>query len=631
MFVAAALLAWTAGAVGQGWSTAQLLNDPSEAGQDIKSAKIVAARNGGFHAIYAGSQVRYKRYVGGVLKPRQTMPIGNFWANPQLCESTDGRVHVVIEDWVYDGPETRWYRYDVNDATGQLFNGATQLITNSFTTAKHPHIASFGLEPSSNVVMSYFRAGKTAGDTDKDLYWARYDGSAWTPEAPVGSAGNSEYEVFGIARSPLDGTVYRSFTERGVLSMRRFRSGGWWDPEIVLDTVARNGNDMHVRQRLAVNSAGQVMVLWDQDERYWSAIYTPGLGVSSPVMITDRGSWGTSLCAIPGTNTFYTIYSRDASHMVGRRWANGAWGAEEEVSNGLAWNFMVGPDVAAAEDGTLYAAYEFWGSGKPQQYYSIKPAPAATPSGTISGVVRDQFGQGMGGIGVNSSGTAAAFSGSDGSYSLKLPPGVYTLTAAKDFFTGQSISSVGVTLGQTTIRDFTVTAQPPASPTSFTALAGSTFNTLRWTNPSSVQLSATRIVAKLGDYPSSPNDGEILADDVGAPNTLRSIAHIGLTNGVRWYYAAYTFMKEGNHYYAAPLIATAVASVKPDMDHDGDVDQADFGLFQGCYSGAFTPQNDPACQQAKMDSDSDVDQEDTAIFMGCITGPEGYAEVNCAD
>lgn len=631
MSVGIALATLTSVAVGQGWSNAQLLNDPSEASQDVKAAKIVAARDGGFHAIYAASQVRYKRYTHGVLKPRQTMPIGNFWANPNFCESPDGRIHTVIEDWVYDAPEVRWYSYDVNDATGQLVNGLTQIITDSFHTAKHPHIAAFGPGETSRVVMSYFRAGKAAGATDKALFWAGFDGAGWSMEAPVGSSGNSEYEVFGIGRSPLDGTVYRSYTDNGVLAMRRLRSGGWWDPEIVIDTVARNNNDMHVRQRLAVNDAGQVMVLWDQDDRFWSAIYTPGAGVSSAVLVTDRGSWGTSLCAIPGTNTFYTIYSRNASHMVGRRWANGAWGAEEEVSNGLPWDFMVGPDVAAAVDGTLYAVYEFWGSGKPQQYFSIKPPLTPPTGGAISGVVRDQFGRGVGGIGVNTSGTAATFSQPDGSYSLQLPSGSYTLTAAKDYFAGQSHSSVGVAVGQTTIRDFGVVAQPPASVGSFTAQRSSTFNTLQWTNPTSVQLSGTRIVAKLGGYPTGPDDGTVLADDIGAPGSTRSITQTGLTNGVRWYYAAYAYMADGQRYHATPLLAEATPSVNPDMDHDGDVDQDDFGLFQACYSGAYVPQTAPDCQQARCDVDSDVDQDDTAVFMGCITGPGGYAAVDCAD
>lgn len=611
----------------QSWSSAQLLNDASEAGQDVKSAKVVAARNGGFHAIYAAGQVRYKRCINGVLKSRQSMPINNFWANGQLCETPDGKIHVAIEDWVYDAPEVRWYRYDVNDATGQLFNGVTSIISTSYHTAKDPYIAPFG--DNGDIVMSYARFGKAAGDTENQLFWARLDGSAWTPDTAVGSWANSEYEVHGMGRSPLDGTVYRTFTENGSLRMRRFRSGGWWDPELVIDNVIRNGNDMHNRQRVAVNSAGQVMVLWDQDSKYWSALYTPGSGVAPAVMVTDRGSWGNSLCAIPGTNTFYTIYSRDSSHMVGRRWANGAWGAEEEVSVGLPWDFMVGPDVSAAADGTLYAVYEFWGSGKPQQYYSIKAAPAAGATGTVSGFVRDQFGQGVGGIGINSSGTGATFTASDGSYVLKLAPGTYTLTAAKEFFAGQTVANVVVNQNQSVAINFTVSTSAPASVTGFSAKSGSTLNMLQWTNPTNVNLSGTRIIAKLGGYPTGPNDGVVVIDDVGAPGSTRTCTHAGLTNGLAWYYAAYAYMKEGNRYYASAPTASATPSTKPDMDHDGDVDQEDYGLFQLCQSGAYINQTAPQCQQAKLDGDTDVDSDDAAVFLQCMSGANVYANTSC--
>ncbi|MBP7936436.1 MAG: hypothetical protein KA354_17495 [Phycisphaerae bacterium] len=42
---------------------------------------------------------------------------------------------------------------------------------------------------------------------------------------------------------------------------------------------------------------------------------------------------------------------------------------------------------------------------------------------------------------------------------------------------------------------------------------------------------------------------------------------------------------------AIPLIAGCEAR---DFDHDGDVDQSDFGLLQRCFSGAGEPA-DPDC------------------------------------
>lgn len=71
--------------------------------------------------------------------------------------------------------------------------------------------------------------------------------------------------------------------------------------------------------------------------------------------------------------------------------------------------------------------------------------------------------------------------------------------------------------------------------------------------------------------------------------------------------------------------------VRCDFDRDSDVDQADFGRFQACFSGAGTPQNDPACDGAKLDADADVDGDDFGIFQRCLSGPNIPADPNCAN
>jgi hypothetical protein len=75
--------------------------------------------------------------------------------------------------------------------------------------------------------------------------------------------------------------------------------------------------------------------------------------------------------------------------------------------------------------------------------------------------------------------------------------------------------------------------------------------------------------------------------------------------------------------------ATSLCPVKGDFDHDGDVDQADFGHLQLCFSGSFVPQTEPACQDAELDGDDDVDQADLSIFMICATGSGAPADHAC--
>jgi hypothetical protein len=71
--------------------------------------------------------------------------------------------------------------------------------------------------------------------------------------------------------------------------------------------------------------------------------------------------------------------------------------------------------------------------------------------------------------------------------------------------------------------------------------------------------------------------------------------------------------------------------VPGDMNLDGDVDQEDFGRFQGCLTGPANPVTDPNCLDANLDGDIDVDQDDFIIFQGCISGANVPADPDCGD
>lgn len=69
--------------------------------------------------------------------------------------------------------------------------------------------------------------------------------------------------------------------------------------------------------------------------------------------------------------------------------------------------------------------------------------------------------------------------------------------------------------------------------------------------------------------------------------------------------------------------------IRPDLDHDGDVDADDFSLFESCATGPGIPQNTPVCADAKLDSDGDVDQADFGIFQLCLSGNEIPPDPDC--
>ena len=60
---------------------------------------------------------------------------------------------------------------------------------------------------------------------------------------------------------------------------------------------------------------------------------------------------------------------------------------------------------------------------------------------------------------------------------------------------------------------------------------------------------------------------------------------------------------------------------RKDFDFDGDVDQADFGLFQHCQSGDGVGSGQ-GCDPADLDSDGDVDQSDFNLFWSCLAGSD---------
>lgn len=66
-----------------------------------------------------------------------------------------------------------------------------------------------------------------------------------------------------------------------------------------------------------------------------------------------------------------------------------------------------------------------------------------------------------------------------------------------------------------------------------------------------------------------------------------------------------------------------LAVLSTDLDRDGDVDQADFGILQVCFSGTTIPQRDPACRGTNLDADAeqDVDLDDLNALMQCFSGP----------
>lgn len=100
---------------------------------------------------------------------------------------------------------------------------------------------------------------------------------------------------------------------------------------------------------------------------------------------------------------------------------------------------------------------------------------------------------------------------------------------------------------------------PPNADTNFTATGATAQVTLNWTNSSSSDFSKTIIRYRTdGKYPVSPVDGFAVVTKSGAPGSVDSFVHTGLTNGTTYYYSAFAQDTGGN--VATPATTSALVT-----------------------------------------------------------------------
>jgi hypothetical protein len=77
------------------------------------------------------------------------------------------------------------------------------------------------------------------------------------------------------------------------------------------------------------------------------------------------------------------------------------------------------------------------------------------------------------------------------------------------------------------------------------------------------------------------------------------------------------------NYFSFPQVCTT-----GDFDCDGDVDQIDATVIQGCLSGVNITLSQ-GCGNADFDKDGDVDQSDFGVFQRCLSGDNVPADPYC--
>ena len=120
----------------------------------------------------------------------------------------------------------------------------------------------------------------------------------------------------------------------------------------------------------------------------------------------------------------------------------------------------------------------------------------------------------------------------------------------EDFY-GNPRSDGACDIGAVELQGGPSDTTPPSPLTNFVATPGNAQVTLSWTHSTSADNKGALVRFKTTGYPTSPSDGSVACDELGAPGSFDSCVHSGLANGTTYYYAAFA-------YDAVPNYATAV-------------------------------------------------------------------------
>jgi hypothetical protein len=148
-----------------------------------------------------------------------------------------------------------------------------------------------------------------------------------------------------------------------------------------------------------------------------------------------------------------------------------------------------------------------------------------------------------------------------------------------------------------------------------------------WSNPGGdhvVDSSAETVVGGAGTYVWGPTDA--MVDDVTdwLNDPAENYGWVLIGHGISGEAKRYASRENITVPHRPLLLVEYEPPAKSsfgDCDGDGDVDLADFGSFQLCFSGAGGGPVDEACDCSDSDGDGDVDLVDFAEFQLVFTGP----------
>ncbi|MGQ9764077.1 MAG: carboxypeptidase regulatory-like domain-containing protein [Armatimonadota bacterium] len=598
--------------------TSQDSLDPRVASDDHGNAYVVwRERVGG-----TTFQIWYKSNAGGTFtNPVQISQGGSAHCYWPVVAVDGSAVHTA---WTSDQSGSNfeiWYR-KLAGAWGPIYNASNTMIK-----SLRPSIAAKG-----NVgpVLTWDEA--LYADDNYDVLFSEWLGNSFSGAFNISDTPSGA--VYGSVNSNVvvshNGDVTVVWAERITgdyhINARRRVSGFWFPRQEISDKQTGPATP-----GIAVGPDNQVHVVYNAEGQNWyqkwngsswtAPIALPG-GVPNlirpRIAVDDYG-----FCHVVADNSYYG---------VGEIWyttnISGSWSPWVNISNTPGSNSLYA-DISCG-GGVLTVVWEdnsngSGGTGVFNTWHATHIVQLPTLSGVISGIVRDQFGNGISGVTISAGSYEAATVA--GSYKLVVPPGIYTVSASKLYYSRQTVSNVAVFANQVTIVDFTVVASLPDAVVRCAVVPSSGMNRISWTHPASSNFFGTLIVYKESGFPTSPSDGIVLCDRLAVPGSSDSFVHSGLVDGRTYYYGVFTHDVDG-HYSPGVFVSAvphAISCFEAKLVPDGEI----VDLRGKIVSAVFSNQGCIYVQDPDRISGIRVACDGNGIALGDVVNVTGKVMTRC--
>lgn len=507
----------------------------------------------------------------------------DYECGPRTGRDAMNRIHLVWYGGAADSTGWRIY-YQMYDGVGW-----TSAVAISGASAACPDIA---VDGTNNLHVVWH-----AGGNPEDVYYRKCAGGVWGATVNLSNTSGQRSMTPRIAVDPTGNDILVAWHESGQTNAnwdiiaRRYLSGTWSSLENVSadNTLSRNADVVR-------DTLGNYHVAWEDTDTK-NAFYRKrdaggSWGATAAIDTTSGRSFNVSL-AIDASNGIHAVWHdnnpvNDDWDIAYRYRSSSGWGSVVNLSNqpGVT-DCGAGMDVDS--NGNVFVAWHDYND----IYYCEKRNGSWRPWYVISS-------------GTNQTAPCVTVDGNGRTHLTwqSRMPGSWDVMWCR--------------------QDLDVT--PPPAPLNFAAAGSMEKVYLNWKNPSDIDFKGTTVRYGASGYPASPSDGYAVCDLTGTPGFPGSFVHQGVTNGVTYYYSAFSYDAVPNYSTAAYGTATPmlmdVAFARHDVLDGQPVDlyakvvSANFVTSDGCI---YVQEPDRTSGIRAETADSSLNVGDVVNVSGTIS------------